>query len=102
MRAPQFPPPLWGRDRERGGDEAPRAGIVVHRVESDGSLHFVRLQIRNRCSVCSTPLPVPPSQGGGNAVGRLCPLLYADAALTACYISNTSRSLLLPAQQIIT
>src|SRR5262245_17928142 len=28
MRAPRFPPPLWGRDRERGGDDAPSARLV--------------------------------------------------------------------------
>src|SRR6266700_7376021 len=29
MRTTRFPPPLWGRDRERGGDKAPSAKLVL-------------------------------------------------------------------------
>src|SRR5262245_42899431 len=36
MRAPRFPPPLWGRDRDRGGDDAPSARLVPDTRTTDG------------------------------------------------------------------
>jgi hypothetical protein len=65
MSAARFPPPLWGRDRERGGDRALSAKLVLRAcLRTSADCVLLVLKHGNRCSACFTPLPVPPPQGG--------------------------------------
>ena len=79
MRATRFPPPLRGRDRERGGSRVPRVPLLA-RVNPE---HRERPERQVFCIVLITVagLVVPPSlflprKGGGNAVA----LLFAPPA----------------------
>jgi hypothetical protein len=63
-RATSFPPPLWGRDRERGGDSTP-------------SVRFSHSQLMNnannnkQCPCVFLPLSLSlPHKGGGNREAR--------------------------------
>jgi hypothetical protein len=51
MRATRFPPPLWGRDRERGG--------VTHRARDC----FCRLKDTSTAAVLSIVVPLPHKAG---------------------------------------
>src|SRR6266850_1919822 len=79
VRATRFPPPMWGRDREGGGDGAPRANLPSARnFQKSGVLEraFVRHRIgNNRCARC-TPPPCPsPTWGEGTLWHRSSTLL---------------------------
>src|SRR4029077_9638462 len=54
-------------------------------------------QIPNRCSASCTPLPVPPPQGGGNAVALLCPPATKSRAYT---FPNASRNFTEPVERL--
>ena len=72
-RAARFPPPMWGRDREGGGDEAPSAKVLLRkdpRSENAGSR--IRWSPIAKNAVPVVPLSLP-HMGGGNAVAPLCP-----------------------------
>src|SRR5215510_11351962 len=51
--ATTFPPPLWGRDRERGGDRAPRVRTIV------GCFRWVSRTKRMQCAVVPLSLSLP-------------------------------------------
>src|SRR5262245_45855415 len=74
VRATRFPPPLRGRDRERGGDKAPSAKLVLCKRPRDRQLaRICWATIQNKGSACCTPLPVPPPQGGREPCGTALP-----------------------------
>src|SRR5882724_12215985 len=76
-RATRFPPPMWGRDREGGGDGAPRADLL-QRADSrnqESCNAFARHRIENNRSAGCTPLPVPPPHGGRERCGTALPHL---------------------------
>ena len=70
MRAPRFPPPLWGRDRERGGDEALRVRLVA-RTDSRMTAGCIGRYETEAVRVLPLSLSLP-HKGGGNDVALLC------------------------------
>src|SRR5262249_1429786 len=62
------PSPLVGEGQGEGWRRSTERDRSQHRRERVGCT-FVQAQIRNRCSACSTPLPVPPPQGGREPCG---------------------------------
>jgi hypothetical protein len=64
MRATRFPPPLWGRDRERGT-------TALFSVRTyDPTSHRSRVGKEPLAQrFVATPLPVPPPQGGREPCG---------------------------------
>src|SRR5882762_4272026 len=71
-RATRFPPPMRGRDREGGGDEAPSAKVLLHK-DPRSEAAFVGSPITKKCRACCTPLPVPPPHGGRERCGTALP-----------------------------
>src|SRR5262245_17687810 len=65
--ATAFPPPLWGRDRERGTTST----APVSYLRSNKCRQRVRVCAANNPAQClvATPLPVPPPQGGREPCG---------------------------------
>src|SRR3954453_2270122 len=73
MRAPRFPPPLSGRVRERGGDEA-LSMMPACRFRKRGSPGLLDHGYQIEAVRVSYPSPCPsPTRGGGNVVALLCP-----------------------------
>src|SRR5215831_12250941 len=73
VRATRFPPPLWGRDRERGGDEERSAKLVPSQTRE---LRLTTLFVGFRQETdAARVLPLSlslPHKGGGNDVAPLC------------------------------
>ena len=62
--ATSFPPPLWGRDRERGGDKHRPRGSSRPQTRKRWLAAFIGSQHETDPVRVFTPLPVPPPQGG--------------------------------------
>src|SRR5882724_10125869 len=92
-RATRFPPPMWGRDREGGGDGAPRADLL-QRADSrnqESCNAFARHGIENNRSAGCTPLPVPPPHGGRERCGTALPHLSRCIRVRLKHVCMRSR-----------
>ena len=69
---PRFPPPLRGRDRERGGDKTPSPNPILSPDTKGDADCFVCI-VRSKALYLLDPLSVPPPQGGRERCGTALP-----------------------------
>src|SRR5882672_10991541 len=87
-RATRFPPPMWGRDREGGGDGAPRANLLQRADSRNQELEplLPGIELKTTAVLVVPPSLSLPHMGGGNAVAPLFHTSHAAFAFVSKHV----------------